>query len=316
MESSAKYALVGLFVFVAAILFVIALFWLAEVGGSRNTTYYAVYFRNHSLDGLQVDSAVTMKGIKVGTVASYHISPQSVEEVKVTLRLENDIPVKQDTEAVLKRNLLTGLAFIDLVGSSDQSPLRTEVPAGESYPIIPEGSSQLEKIADSIPSVLTEVNGMVSRASAVFSEDNIASLQRSLQNIETVTSVFAERKGEIEAILVQLERTTADISAASKSLNSFAAESNKSLDRIGAEASSVLTSLDVAVKGIDSRTKEMSVAMRAIAQVLEQEISALSQNVNVAAESIARTAERFEDPRAILAGPSKAALGPGEKVTP
>lgn len=316
MESSAKYALVGLFVFVSAIVFVIALFWLAEVGGSRNTTYYAVYFRNHSLDGLQVDSAVTMKGIKVGTVASYHISPQSVEEVKVTLRLENDIPVKQDTEAVLKRNLLTGLAFIDLVGSSDQSPLRTEIPTGESYPIIPEGSSQLEKIADSIPSVLTEVNSMVSRASAVFSEDNTASIQRSLQNIEAVTTVFAERKGEIDAVLVQLERTTADISAASKSLNTFAAESNESLDRIGAEASSVLTSLDVAVKGIDSRTKEMSVAMRAIAQVLEQEISALSQNVNVAAESIARTAERFEDPRAILAGPSKTTLGPGERVTP
>lgn len=313
MESSAKYTLVGLFVAIATIIFVALLFWLTEIGGQRNTRFFTVYFRNHSLAGLQVDSAVTMKGIKVGTVAEYHISPESVEEVKVILRLGNDIPVKMDTAAVLKRNLLTGLAFIDLIGSSDQSSLRKEIPQNEIYPVIPEGESELDKIADSVPAVLSEVNAMVSRASAVFSSNNIASLERSLQNIEKLTAAFANKQGEIEEMIDKMSKTTSDISAASKSLRKFADGANESLDSMSSDASTTLRSLNETVKGLNEQAENISSSVNAVSQVLTQEITTTSQSIAAAADSISRTAESFENPKAIIAGPAESTLGPGER---
>ncbi len=313
MESSAKYTLVGLFVVIATIIFVALLFWLTEIGGQRNTRFFTVYFRNHSLAGLQVDSAVTMKGIKVGTVTAYHISPESVEEVKVILRLGNDIPVKMDTAAILKRNLLTGLAFIDLIGSSDQSNLRVEIPEDEIYPVIPEGESELDKLADSIPAVLSQVNGMVSRANAVFSTENISSLERSLQNVEKLTAAFANKQEEIEEMIDKMSQTTSDISAASKSLRKFADGANGSLDSMSTEATTTLRSLNDTVKGLHEQAEIISSSVNAVSQVLSQEITNTSQSIAAAADSISRTAESFENPKAIIAGPAESTLGPGER---
>ncbi len=314
MESSANYTLVGLFVAIATVVFVVLLFWLTEISGKRNTRFFTVYFRKHTLAGLQVDSSVTMKGIKVGTVADYHISPQSVEEVKVTLRLGNDIPVKKDTAAVLKRNLLTGIAFIDLIGSSDESTFRKDIPEGESYPVIPEGESELDKIAESIPAVLSELSLMTARASAVFSEKNITSLENSLQNIEKLTGAFANRQEDIEKMISNMSQTAVDISAASKSLRSFSDGANSSLESMSSGATTTLSSMNTAISGLDERAKEISASVNAVTQVLTQEITNTSQSIATAADSISRTAEGFENPKSIIAGPPESTLGPGERA--
>ncbi|MCB0322609.1 MAG: MCE family protein [Bdellovibrionales bacterium] len=314
MESSARYTLVGAFVVISAVLFGAALFWLAEIGDRANVEYFTVYFREHSLDGLQVDSAVTMKGIKVGAVLDYDIAPDSVEEVRVTLRLDGEIPVKTDTKAVIKRNLLTGLAFIDLVGSSDDAPLRTDAPSGEPYPVIPEGQSEFEKIANSIPEVLTEVNAMVTRVSAAFSAETVASFQNTVKNIETVSETFANKRPQIENIIERLEQTTKDISQASKALNEFAATADSSLDAIGQGTTEALGAIKGTVQALDARAQEMSRSVQNAAGVFSQEVTAVSQSISEAAQALSATVEGFEEPRRIIAGPTETALGPGERV--
>ena len=68
MESDPKYFRVGSFVIICTILLLIFVLWLSGVQDSRNQKTYTIYFRQQTLDGLQKDSFVTMKGIKVGDV--------------------------------------------------------------------------------------------------------------------------------------------------------------------------------------------------------------------------------------------------------
>ncbi len=314
MESEAKYIIVGTFVLIATVVIVAGLFWISDLGERRNVTYYSVYFKQQSLEGLQKDSAVTMKGIKVGTVADYRISSRNIEEVRVTLRLDRGTPVKKDTSVVLKRNLLTGLATLDLVGSTQESELLREVPQGEPYPVIPEGLSKLEKIAESIPDLLEQINKGVSRAVVVFSEENLHSVESTLKNLEQFSGALAENRGKVEKTLTSLEQALSEISELSKSARSFLKSFDGKFDGMSQETVNALRSLEDTLRKFDQKTAEISFAVKTASRVFSQEVSTISQNVSEAAGSFSRTMESFEDPRKIITGPSEKALGPGESL--
>ena len=91
-----------------------------------------------------------MRGVKVGRVESYELSPQNINQVDVTIRVEEDTPVRENTTAVVSRNLVTGLARIDLITPTNPGPELLRNPAGEDYPVIAEGTSDLDQIADAL----------------------------------------------------------------------------------------------------------------------------------------------------------------------
>jgi phospholipid/cholesterol/gamma-HCH transport system substrate-binding protein len=114
---------------------------------------YTVYFQNQSLEGLQLNSDVRMQGIKVGKVADYTILPGQAKTVRVLLEVDARTPVWEGAEAVVSRNLVTGLAAIDLdnvwKGGSDIGP----APEGEPYPVIDEGVPQMARISNTLESL-------------------------------------------------------------------------------------------------------------------------------------------------------------------
>lgn len=314
MESEAKYILVGSFVLISSVLVIAALLWISDAGGGRNVERYTVYFRKHDLAGLQKDSDVTMKGIKVGSVESYQISSRNIEEVKATLRLDEDTPVKIDTEAIIERNLLTGLARVELVRSTQHSPPLKNVLPNESYPIIPEGRSELERIADSIPSLLEEINEMVNRVSSVFSEKNIKTVSSILKNIENVTGELSENRKRLTSVLVELEKVAGDIREVNSSMNRFVQNTDGHVGKVSAEAVNSLKRIDSAIENLDRRVAEVSKSIQSASQVFSQEITAATQSIGAAADTFSKTVEGFEDPQSIIVGPRETALGPGEKI--
>lgn len=314
MESDAKYALVGAFVLVATLLTIAAILWLSEAFGERAMTSYSIYFRHHGLEGLQKDSDVTMKGIKVGTVIDYHMSPRSVEVVKVIVELDEETPVKVDTRATLRRNLLTGLAWIDLVGSTEETPRLKDTVDGEEYPIILEGRTELEKITESIPDLLEKTNTLMSRINEVVSADNVLAVRTSLQNVERTTQVFAENRERISTIFKDLQLTLDDLRGTSAKLKSLASTADGSLKELRDQSSETLKAIEQTAQTIGASTQEMAVAVKGATNVLAQETSTLAQTVGAAATSVSRAAEGFDDPRTILTGPRKTLLGPGEVI--
>ena len=314
MESQAKFVWVGSFVLISTVGLVAALLWLSGAAGGSSNKYFTIYFRSNSLNGLQKDSDVTMKGIKVGSVDEYRISPRSVEEVKVTLRLNEFAPVKEDTSAVIKRNLLTGLAWIELIGSSENSPLLSFVIDDEDYPVIPEGRTEFDEIAETIPKMLDRINEMVHRASLFMSRENSESLHKILSNVELFTASLAESSNRIDAVLKSIEQVAVDVSRLSDDLNKFVRKTGKSIDGLSSEAKETLVSLNRSVVGLDKDAKQMLRAVESASQVFAQEVTAVSQSLSEAAETFSKTVEEFEDPQSIITGPREKSLGPGEAI--
>jgi len=279
MESHAQYTLVGTVVLVLVALTVFGALWLSRAGDSREYNYYTVYFKNHSLAGLQQDSAVTMRGIKVGTVKSFRIAPADIERVKVLLKVDAETPVKTDTEAIVQRNLLTGLAYIDLVRSTSGAPFLM-ARDGEDLPVIPEGRSQLDEITSDVPKMIQEMSGLVAQARAFLTPENQQAAADILANIRTVSEKFASSDSDLSGLAGSLTQLSGN--------------------------------LDTLVKHLDTRTGELTASIQQTSSALALQAQTIGRDIGRAAQGLAVTLDKYQDPKALIAGPAQGALGPGE----
>src|SRR5439155_16272997 len=149
MEPEARYTAIGAVLLVLLLSLAAGTVWLMGTGGA-DSRQYTVYFEHQSLEGLQVGSAVEMRGIPVGRVERLAISRDNINRVRVTLRVDRKTPVSVNTVAAVERKLLTGLARIALDTPGTPGRELTEAPPGETYPVIAEGQSKLEHVGDAL----------------------------------------------------------------------------------------------------------------------------------------------------------------------
>lgn len=314
METDAKYAVVGLVVVLLTLAVVAAILWLSDDGLSKNSDEYVVYFENQSLSGLQVDGWVTMRGIKVGTVESIQISNDNIEQLEVVLQLDASTPVKTDSRAVIRRNLLTGLAWVDITGTTQQAPLLKTIDrkSAQGLPVIPEGQTELEAIADSIPRLVEDIGQVAQRANTFLSEDNLRSLTTTLKNVETFSETLAKNDKAITDLVANLSDMSVELKKLSRSWRKVGGSAEASVDSLTEEMQLTLKELRSAIEKVDDEVVVIARAIRNTADVFAAEATTVSKAIDEAARGISRVADQFEDPKGAIFGPNTNTLGPGE----
>jgi|AMFO01.1.fsa_nt_gi ABC-type transport system involved in resistance to organic solvents, periplasmic component len=179
MGSNANYAIVGLFVllFTAGVLGFA--YWLAKHGGQQEYDYYQV-FMTESVAGLSTDASVKYRGVEVGTVSEMDLNPDNPEEVRLVLKIRRGTPVKADTRATLKFYGITGLAFIELQGTSRDAP-RLEPRDGE-MPVIPTTPSTFTRLDDALSELAVKSTRALDRIDRLLSDDNLKAVATLLKD--------------------------------------------------------------------------------------------------------------------------------------
>lgn len=200
MESEAKYTFVGIVVVLVFTVLVAVILWMSSDVGKKKMEKYIVYFKENSLSGLEVDSIVTMKGVKVGTISALNISKEDIEKVKVVFEVEEGTPVRENTEAAVNRNFLTGLASIDLVHSTQKSPPLITMPEGEEAPVIKESTSELPAITNSLSETLQAIkngaNAIKTQSSRLGDDfhEMTRSISRAAEKLENPSALLSGPK--------------------------------------------------------------------------------------------------------------------------
>ena len=313
MESEAKYAVVGTVVLALIAAMVLTVVWLRRAGGPGDTADYKIYFARQSLDGVQLRSDVKMRGIVVGAVTGFRISLWKKGSVEVTVRVDRDAPVRESTKAVVDRQLLTGLASIRLVNATEDSPLLTEKPDAEPYPVIAEGETELEQFSQSISQLAASADESFRRLNQLLTEENRVALTKTLANVERLTAT-AERG------IVGMDQTLAALAIAAIEVQVLGAELSENTtllaaryDELGRESTVAVRDMRVAVNRMAEDVTKLSSRADKLLATGDAEIAATAHELRVAARSLGAAARRFRDPRAILVGPAAGDMGPGEK---
>ncbi len=308
MENKVNYAAVGLFALILGAAFVAGALWLASGGGFQKKYDYYLALVGESVSGLNLNAPVKFRGVDVGKVRDIQLDPDNPEQVRLTFAIERGTPIKVDTEAVLKTQGLTGIAYVELSGGSrDSPPLRKA--ANEDYPVIrtkPSLSAQLE-------TVITNVLGSLDRTSAnvnsVLSDENRAAFTSALTDISTVARTFAARKDTIDAGIASAARAFDNGARAVAQLGPAIDRVGRSADAVEIMAQETARAGASAAKTLDSISPDLK---RFTSETLP-EFDHLLGEVNVLAGSLRRLSEHLEgSPGGLLFGRRTLQPGPGE----
>jgi len=193
METKANYVLIGAFTLITGLALLAFGLWAAKYSSDRTWQEYRVVFRE-AVTGLTVGSPVQYNGIAVGSITELSLVPDDPRQVVAKIRLNSTTPVKTDTRAKLAITSLTGPSIIQLSGGTPQSPALTSVNKDPS-PIIPTTPSALQNITD-------VANRIVERMDQVLSDRNVAAINATLANIETISGGLADRDQGTQALLL------------------------------------------------------------------------------------------------------------------
>lgn len=199
METRASYIVVGLFVILGMIGMLAAAVWITGHRADQATAFYDIYF-DGNVAGLRPGNPVQYRGIPVGAVTDMRIDPENVERVLVTIEIRADTPIKTDTQATLALQGITGVAYIQLTGGTQDAPFLT-AEAGQERPVIASVPPRLAELLEAAPELMERLIRVVRQAEQLLGPENQASIAASLQNIETVTGALADRSEEIGTVL-------------------------------------------------------------------------------------------------------------------
>ena len=312
MEDKVNYTAVGAFVLALGAALIGAVLWLsAGIAGKKQYGTYQSIIRE-SVSGLSLDAPVKYLGVNVGKVSEIAIDPANSSQVRLRFRIETGTPIKEDTEAVLKTQGLTGIAFVELTGGTAGAKALLAA-TDDDIPTIASKLSLSTRLENVLTTVLAGVDRMSTNLNSVFDGDNQAALKQTLADTSALMRELAAQKGNLSAGIADAARAARNTAQASLKFG-------KAIDRITVAADSVDKLGTTATVASESAGRSVDAAASGIQKVAADSGPALTQlldELNQLAVSLQRLSEQTErNPNSLLLGAPKIKPGPGEKVTP
>ncbi len=224
METKANYVAVGAFVLVCILGLVVTLLWLAGIQYSQEYDYFQTYFKG-PVTGLGKGTTVRYNGIDVGRVDNLEFNPNDPQSVIVTLQVQQGLNIRQDSQASIESQGLTGGSYVEIDGGTANSPLLTAQP-GQRYPVIKAKPSTLQVLEESAPRLVAKLNLAADRVNDLLSDQNRKALAGILANLNQTTTTLAQRSGDIDT-------TLRNISDMSRKLSPLLTDADQGINKFG-----------------------------------------------------------------------------------
>jgi virulence factor Mce-like protein len=258
----------GIFLAVASGVLIIALgFFIVPKLREKGDIYY-VDFRDTSVSGLDVGSAVRYQGVDIGKVMRIDVDRTDLSSVRVQIRVQSGFPIKRDTTAVLALAGVTGSRFIDLKGGSKDSVRLA--PRGE----IPMGRGLEEKAGDIVTNIDTAVNSF----NSLLSQENLNRvslfLEKAAKSSEMISRVLEAKRGKLESSFDNVAKASNEFASVTENLNKISAN-------VSDMSKKIVASSEAAVDNISKRFSD-------------QEMGRLIQDLRTFLDSTSTSIQRIE----------------------
>lgn len=315
METRAHHLLIGSFMLVFLAAIVMFTLWLVKMREDAEIARYNIYFTG-SVAGLGVGGDVRFNGIKVGNVSQIVIDRNDTSRVRVTVEVGADTPIRQDSEATLQLQGVTGISFVQILPGTTAAPILPVVSSNDpaEYPTIPSRPSAIEALFEAAPELLR-------RATQVLSDENLGNLTGFMADLRQVSQMLASRQESIGRAIDSFDRTSGDIAKAAAAARDIAGrldrvmaeaertlgQANRLLEGDAAEAmqsaKSSMKQLNATLAEIQALVSENRVPIQAITTDGFGEFRRFVSEARILVGSLARVAQRLEDnPSAVLFG--------------
>jgi phospholipid/cholesterol/gamma-HCH transport system substrate-binding protein len=286
LESKTNYRVVGIVVLLLATGLLTAALWLSVGFDTQNYNTYTVY-ATEAVSGLSDDSIVKYNGVKVGVVEKIELNQFDPQQVKITLRINENTPITMSTHATLINQGITGTTYLGLSATSP-SPFPLQKTPGEPYPVIPYKLSFLSQLEKNI----SDVSKSLKR---VFDKENARALKNTLNNLQSVTDTIAQNNKNLNKSLQDLPALIEHLKV--------------SVDKFGIMSGHMAT----AGKQVTSTMQAGKSSINKISQQTLPPIIILLNRLDLIAANLEKvSAQMRQNPAVVIRGTTPPKSGPGE----
>jgi len=230
MTIKAQKIRLGIFItFGTALLFFLIIFFTAREILKKSDTYY-VSFKGVSVSGMEIGNQVRYLGVKVGTIANIEINPQDVTSIIVTLSLNPQTPVKEDSQADITTLGITGLKAIEIRGGSNEAP---KLRPGE---FITAGSSLTNDITGKAEIIAEKAEQVINNLLNFTQEQNLTKIMDLIDSYHSLAQNTNSTVTRLESMLVENEnnihKTITNTKNLTESLSTSATKIETTINRV------------------------------------------------------------------------------------
>jgi len=268
----------GIFVILAMVALTVLIF---SVGNFRARLQPMVRYTTYVHDAkfLKTHDAVTYGGFRVGDIKAIEVSPEHHGQVKITVAVDPDLPVKQDATIMVKQDGILGPKYVEISPGSQGSP---RAPDGSTLPgIVPtafidlgpsfEGPlGRLDKLIENLNLILGDADFRKNLA-GILAETRtlLTSLNDQAQKLGATLTKTGDKSQEVLAELQEtLKATREPLTKTLKDTDELTLHLTKDAD--------VMT--EKIAKALDELTVRLGKSADALDQLLKDSDSLIVQN--------------------------------------
>lgn len=239
MKSRASSLMIGSLTLVLIAGGVGAYLAIKKFAGVQQQTPLRVIFEG-SASGLRKGGSVNFDGIRVGEVVS--LTLDNPRRVVALARIDNNAPVRKDTEVGLEFQGLTGVAAISLTGGSIDGP---PVPLDkDGVPVLTADPDALLDVQEKIRVALRNVDRIIA--------DNQVAVKDTLLNLESFTATLAGNGERITSIVGSADNVLGAIDSGLAKTDKFLASLGSA--KYGGDLLPTVISLRELIESFDKRS--------------------------------------------------------------
>ncbi|MBL0942373.1 MAG: MCE family protein [Alphaproteobacteria bacterium] len=209
METESRYIAVGSFVLVLLLGIIGFTIWASKIDWDKSYIY-EIYFSG-SVAGLREGEMVNYNGVPIGKVKKIDINCEKIDLIRVVVGIYNPSLIREDSYATLETKGLTGIVFVQIHGSTSDSPI-LKSKKRQTYPIIPSQGSKIQELIEATPKILHKLVILVDQVTPFFSEENRKAINISLKNVSTFTSTLAASSSDAKTFFSETQKMAKSIS--------------------------------------------------------------------------------------------------------
>ncbi|HZW38300.1 MAG: MlaD family protein [Syntrophothermus sp.] len=240
MEKKFSGVKLGIFIFLGAAIFTVAIFLIGDKDAMFSSTFKVkALFKD--IQGLKAGATVRMNGIDVGTVSNIEMVNDTSGRIEVTLNLKEEVRkfVKVDSKATIETEGLVGSkVLIILMGSADAAQVKDN---GYIQTVTPMGFSQILNETQGILNYTKEMTKNLSEITDRVNkgEGTLGLLLNDEKLYNYATSLTQTADSSLQNVAVEIDKVT------------------KLFDDLGQGVNQVVTNIDNVVMRIDTVLIEM-----------------------------------------------------------
>lgn len=309
MENRAYAITVGIFTLILGIGMLITYWWMS--GSQEPRTAYVV---NSQLPvtGLSPEATVKFRGVDVGKVTEISLDATAQTTILINIAVTKDLKLSTEAYAELRRQGLTGLAYLDLNDDSKNAPILL---AGGIIPLRPTLVDNLmakgPELISKFEVLLQSTSQLASSADHLLANIDVDRLNNTIANFETVS------EKAIPAINAATEVLNNANQMVSKDNQVQLTKALESVRQTFEATKPLINELSLTNKKFESTAAQIEMSTNQLTSMLVAEtlpqIHAVTQNMNQSFVHFNRLINVLEDnPQSIIFGKPTDSPGPGE----